>query len=202
MILNAYAVLDVFLSLLRLGLGLLVVGLALVGGWAWLRRTPAAEDRKTVEDRCYLLFLLAHLLLWVNLASWPILYLLLQSYVPEWPGTMCIYGVTRIGTGSLGVTRWLPVLLATLQVMKPALVFVSGAWLVLYLINRGTRTAPLTGRVLVALLVCGLLAVGDAATEITYLAISKKRDVPQVGCCAVALDEQNPTTSLLPTMRS
>src|SRR5205823_540731 len=86
MILNTYAVLDAFLSLLRLGLGLLVLGLGLSVWVAWLRSAPGGENRKALEDRCYLLFLLAGLLLALNVVSWPIMYLLLQSYVPEWPG--------------------------------------------------------------------------------------------------------------------
>src|SRR3712207_9054229 len=118
MILNAYAVLDGFVSLLRLGLGLLVLGLGFSAWWTWARYAPAAEDRKALEDRCYLVFLLASLLLWLNVASWPIFYLLLQSYVAEWPGVMCIYGVTRIGTGSVGPSRFLPALVTTLQVTK------------------------------------------------------------------------------------
>src|SRR5438034_2096252 len=102
MILNAYAVLDAFVSFLRLGLGFLVLWLGLSAWWMWVRHAPVNEGRKALEDRCYLLFLLAGLLLALNVLSWPIFYLLLQSYVVEWPGIMCIYGVTRIGVGSIG----------------------------------------------------------------------------------------------------
>ena len=55
----------------------------------------------------------------LGLASWPLLYLLLQSYVPEWPDVMCIYGVTRVGAGSVGASRFLPGLVTALQVLKP-----------------------------------------------------------------------------------
>src|SRR5437016_3685004 len=101
MILNSYAVVDAFLSLLRLALALWVIGL---GGFAWWasRRPVNPEQRKGLEDRTYLVCMLGLLLLALNLASWPVLYLLLQSYVPQWPGVMCIYGVTRIGEGSIG----------------------------------------------------------------------------------------------------
>lgn len=185
MILNAYAVLDAFLSLLRLGLGLSVLGLAFftVRTWFRLPAGEAPELRKPLEDRYYLLFLMAGLLLWLNIVSWPLLYLLLQSYVPEWPGVMCIYGVTRIGAGSIGISRYLPPLLTALQAMKPALVFLSGAWFVLHLVNRRTRTAPLTGRVLGVLVAAALLATVDAAAEATYLAIPKKEDFLSAGCC-------------------
>ncbi len=103
MILNAYAILDTFVSLLRLPLGLLVLGL---GGAAWRhsRRGASPEDRKALEERNHLLALL---LLGLNLGSWALLYLLLQSYVPEWPGATCIYGVLLLGAGSVGSSRFL-----------------------------------------------------------------------------------------------
>jgi hypothetical protein len=198
MILNAYAVLDGFVALMRLGLGLLVLGLGAVAWRTWGRRAAVEEDRKALEDRCYLLFLLGGFLLGLNVVAWPVFYLLLQSYVPEWPGVMCIYGVTRIGAGSLGPSRFLPPLVTALQVAKPALVFLSGAWFVLYLVNRRTRTAPLTGRVLVLLLAAGLLAVADGAAEVAYLAIPKKEEFLSAGCCAGAFDTQSHAARFLP----
>ena len=85
---------------------------------------------EAVERNAYLMMTLALVLLGLGLASWPLLYLLLQSYVPSWPGVMCIDGVTRIGTGSLGASRFLPGLLTALQVFKPLLMLMGGAWLV------------------------------------------------------------------------
>src|SRR5579885_2571782 len=165
MILNAYAVLDAFVSLLRLGLGLSILYL---GAFAWRtwRRNRESVNGPSSEDRLHLLLLLAGVMLWLNVLSWPTFYLLLQSYVPEWPGVMCIYGVTRIGTGSLGFSRFLPPLVTALEMLKPGLVFLSGAWFVLYRINRRTDNAPLTGRVLALLVAPGSLAVADAAAEI------------------------------------
>jgi hypothetical protein len=198
MILNGYAVLDGFLSLLRVVLGLLVLGLGSAAWWSWRRRAAQPETRKALEDRCYLLFMLAGLLLVLNILSWPVFYLLLQSYVPEWPGVMCIYGVTRIGTGSIGPARFLPGLVTALQTTKPFLVFLSGAWFVLYLLNRRTSTAPLTGRVLVVLLAAGLLGTGDAAAETAYLGIPKKEEFHSSGCCTAAFDAVDSPARFLP----
>ena len=198
MIVNAYAILDAFVSLLRLGLGLLVVALGLFAWRLWRRSALHAEERETLENRCHLLLLLASVLLWLNVASWPIFYLLLQSYVPEWPGVMCIYGVTRIGSHGIGISRWLPPLLAALQVMKPALIFLSGAWFVLHLIDRRTRTAPLLGRVLLLLSGAGLLAVADAASETAYLLIPKKEEYLSAGCCVGVFDEEAGPSRFLP----
>jgi hypothetical protein len=188
MILNSYAVLVAFVGLLRLLVGLLVLGLG-AAAWRAGARAVTPEGRSELEDRGYLVFLLTLLLLGLNLASWPLLYLLLQSYVPEWPGVMCIYGVTQVGAGSLGPSRFLPDLLRLLQLTKPALVFAGGAWFVLYWLNRRTATAPLRNRLFAVLLPLGLLAVADAAAELTYIAIPKKEEFVTGGCCTCAFDE-------------
>jgi len=182
MILNSYAVLIAFVGLLRLLLGLLVLFLG-VAAWRAARRPANAGDRDVLADRFYLLFLMALLLLGLNLASWPLLYLLLQSYVPEFPGVMCIYGVTRIGEGSTGHARYLPDLVRLLQITKPALVFVGGGWFVLYLLNRRSQTAPLLPPLLLLLLPLGALATADAVAELAYVAIPKAEEVPAGGCC-------------------
>jgi hypothetical protein len=201
MILNAYAVLDAFVSLLRLGLGLSILTLVWFAWRAGRRQNLEPEGRQTLEDRLHLLLLLAGVLLWLNILSWPTFYLLLQSYVPEWPDVMCIYGVTRIGTGSLGVSRFLPPLVTALQAMKPALVFLSGAWFVLHLVNRRTRTAPWTGRVLALLLASGLLGIADAATELAYLVIPKKEEFLSAGCCTMAYGDDSDAGRFLPKIR-
>jgi hypothetical protein len=188
MILNAYAVLAVFLSALRILLALPVLFLG-IRAYSRLRLTATAEGRLALEDQTYLLILLAIALLGLSLASWPLLYLLLQSYVPEWPGVMCIYGVTQVGKGSLGASRYLPGLVQALEVIKPALVFLSGAWFVLYWINRQTGTGPLLSRVVLGLVAFGALGVVDAAAEASYVLIPKKEESLAVGCCTQAFDE-------------
>jgi hypothetical protein len=197
MILNAYAVLDGSVALLRLvlGLALLVLG---ASAWRLWVRPAGPEGRTSLEDRCYLLAVLAVVLLALSLVSWPLFYLLLQSYVAEWPGVMCVYGVTRIGTGTRGPSRLLPGLVTVLQLTKPALVFASGAWFVLYLADRRTATAPLRGRILLALLALGLLAVLDAAAEGAYLGIPKKEEFVSAGCCTEAFDSESRAARFVP----
>ncbi len=197
MILNPYAVLALSAAVLRLAVAVLVTGMGLLA-WREGRRRLAPEARAGLEDRNYLLFSLGLLLLGLSLVSWPLLYLLLQSYVPEWPGVMCVYGVTRVGTGSSNASRFLPGLLQALQLTKPALVFLGGAWFALYLVNRRTQTAPLTNRVVAALVAVGLLAGGDAAAEAAYLLIPKKEEFASVGCCAPAFDGPGHGTGLAP----
>jgi len=198
MILNAYGILDLFLVLVRLSLGLFVF---FSGCFCWQQgfQSESAEKQQSLEDRCYLLFLAALVLLSINVVSWPILYLLLQSYVPEWyPRVMCIYGVTQIGSGSVGISRFLPGLLQTLQAIKPVLVFLSGCWFVLYLINRRTQTAPLRARLVATLILLGLVAVTDAVVEGAYLLIPKKEVQLSTGCCTEAFDGADRASRFLP----
>jgi hypothetical protein len=197
MIVNAYAVLDIFTSLARLLLGLLVIGLAF-STW-WQRRGDLAAEQKTrIEDRFYLLVLLGLFLVVLNITSWPLLYLLLQSYVPQWPGVMCIYGVTQVGKGSLGTSRFLPVLLTALQLLKPALVFLTGAWFVLYSINRRTMTAPLMPALLVFTILLGVVAVADSTAESAYLVIPKKEEFLSAGCCSGAIESDSQAARFVP----
>jgi hypothetical protein len=193
-ILNPYAALDGLVSLMRLGLGVVVSFLAASLCVAGPR--PAPEERAAREARSYLLYLLAGLLLALNVLSWPLLYLLLQSYVTEWPGVMCVYGVTRVGANSLGISRLLPPLLTTLQAAKPLIVFASGAWLVLYLINRRTRTAPLSGRVALVVAASAMLASADALAELAYLFIPKKEEFLEAGCCTALFLDAGPSRFL------
>lgn len=178
MILNAYSVLAAFLAAVQLLLGIAVTA----AGVAALRG-PRHDD---AEARFYLPFLLATVLVAVAAVSWPLLFLLLQSWVPEWPGVMCIQGVTRVGENGFGPERWLPRLLDALQWTKPLLAFLTGAWLLLHLANRRTRTGPLTRRVLLAMVAAGVVAAADATAEGAYLFIPKQESSFASGCCTIA----------------
>src|SRR5947199_113455 len=59
MILNGNAVLDGFITLLRLSSGLLVIVLAAFA-WRQWRRAALPDHRQTLEDRSYLLFRLPY----------------------------------------------------------------------------------------------------------------------------------------------
>ncbi len=188
MILNTYAVLVVFIASLRLGISILVVGLGLRALWTG-RPDLRPDSHEVAGNRFYLLFLLSLVLLGLNVASWPLLYLLLQSYVMEFPGVMCIYGVTQIGEGSLGPARHLPTLVTLLQIMKPALMFLGGAWFALYLLNRRTALGPLRPRLLALMLPLGMLAAADATAELAYVTLPKKEEMPSAGCCTAVRAE-------------
>ncbi len=199
-ILNPFSVVAAFAAVLRVVLGVLVV----VVGVRALRRPSGAG-----EERYHLLLGLGVTLLGLGVLSWPLLYLVLDSYVPAnggpaWPGVMCGQGVARVGTGSVGPASLLPGLLAFLAVMKPLLVFVAGACLVLHLADRQRRTGALARRALAAFTLFGVLAVADSAAETGYLLIPKQEKFLAAGCCAAhaAAEAPPPPVAPPPTQRA
>jgi hypothetical protein len=188
---SGYVALGAFLGTLEFAAAVwaLVVGLR---GWFAYRgrlfsgggRPDAAQER--LEEQTYLLALLGYLVLGVSLISWLVFYLMLDSFVPQWPGAMCIYGVTQIGLGSNGIYGWLPKLVSLVQILKPALVFAAGAALVLYQFYRHLGTRTLLPRVASLFSVVAVMASLDATTALAYLAIPKRENVPTSGCCSAS----------------
>src|SRR5262245_20009950 len=160
MISNAYGVTCAFFAVLRLLFSLTILGQSVA--ILWSGRSSISRASPT-ESRFHLVTLSAFTLTAMNLASWPLIYLLWDSYVPEWPGIMCIYGVTQIGRGTYGAARFLPLLIRCLEFIKPAAVFLTGAWFTLYWINRSSTSEPLTRRVLISLVVVGVIGIADCA---------------------------------------
>lgn len=200
MLLNGYTVLSVFLCVTRLLIAVAVVAVGL-SVRRMLKHSSGIDQQQTIENRGYLLFLSASVLIALNVVSWPVLYLVLQSYVREWPAIMCIYGVTKIGAGTIGASRFLPALVTTLQWTKPLVVFVSGAGFVLYLINRRTPSGPILNRVLLALLLTGGVTVADSLVEIGYLTIPKSEVRVAGGCCTTTLEAVTQASKFTPGLR-
>ena len=181
MILNAFSVLAGFLALLR---GILAIVLLVLAVRALRRRRTLAPE-STSERGLWLMVSLSTVLFGLCIVSWPLLYLALQSFVPEWPGVMCIQGVTQVGSNSVGPARHLPGLLGFLQASKPALVFLAGAWLVLHRARKGVAHGTQTVPALLAVMAFGMIAVSDASAEMTYFVIPKAETFLAAGCCAV-----------------
>jgi len=180
MISNPYSVIAAFVACVELLLGVLTLAM----GLAALRRPRTAEAAAASESRYQLLFLLALVLAGIGVVAVPLLYLTLGSYVPQWPGVMCIQGVTRVGSGSVGASAWLPRLLWALALLRPAAVFIAGAWIALHVANRRTRTAPLTRWVLALLATAGVLSLLAAIAQLAYLFIPKVDTYLATGCCS------------------
>ena len=123
-------------TVILLGIAVLTALLALPIGWGALalhRKMNLAvtgEERDAAENRASLLLLAGVTVLFVKLFVWPLYYAALQSCIPHVQGAMCIYGVMQAR----------PALSAVSQILKPAVFFSSGAWLVLN--HLSGRTGP------------------------------------------------------------
>ena len=107
---------------------------------------------------------------------WPWFYFMLQSFVSEVPGAMCMFGVTQI----------LPSTVTFLQIIKP-ISFLSwaGGCCVITLINL-LPTAPLAREnLLFLLIVCGVL-LADGMGDIYY--VIRMKPLMSVSCCATFFD--------------
>lgn len=156
---------------------------ALLGGAALLlalREFRAAAD-PAEEHRRPLLALVAGTLLVLSLASVPLFHLLLASFVPRWPGIMCVEGVRRIGTGSLGAAGWLPAILAVLDATRLLVPFAAGAWWILRRLPG--PPAPTVRRAAIAAAALGAVAFLDGALATAYVVIPKAEVYPTAGCC-------------------
>jgi hypothetical protein len=184
LILNVFTLTVIFTSLLTLVL--LVIG---AGSTLLLRlreKEQAGREHETsLENRLYLVFLLVAAALLCRGLSWPLFYLMLQSFIPDVPGAMCIFGTTQV----------MPALIRSLEVLKPILFFLIGAWFIVYGIDRSTKAYSLTSRkFLFFWALCslaGLDAIGDMALAITYA----PPGIP-VTCCTVIGDIQFPVARI------
>jgi hypothetical protein len=170
MIVNKYSVLSLFVD--SLGLVLAVV-LATTASWAaWrIHRGRGELDASRAEQSIHLATLVAMVCLAILVIGWPLLYAMLDSFVPEIPGAMCIYGVTKV----------MPVANALVQAARPALIYVLGAWLLLESMRRQSGLRARRSRGMIALvLLAGLLAIGQGA-EIYY--VVKVDSLNEVSCC-------------------
>ncbi len=184
MLINAPSIVAGGLALLQCVLAI-TVSVHAVGALRLATRARNAEERDAAETARLRPVVAAVGVLVVAAASWPLLIAVLDSHVGEWPGTICIQGVTRIGERSLGSARFLPLLLDTILVTKPLLLLAAAAWVAAHAILRRApgRSGTLGPWLLLGL---GTLAAVDAVAELTYLVIPKEDDILATGCCLVA----------------
>jgi hypothetical protein len=177
MILNGLTQFSLASAALRLVLCGVMIGVAV------------SAVRKGTKSDCdsgaaVLVTMLALLIGSLALLSWPMYFATLQSYVEQWPGTMCIYGVLQVGGGS-GDARWMPLVAEAVIWIKPLLALSLGAWCVAHLLNRTTHEGQLERTVVTLVLTLGLFGGIDAALEGGYLLTPKRNASPAPGCCVV-----------------
>ncbi len=147
--------------------------------------TPS-ETKGKFEQMGYLIFLLACVAIAIRMLAWPWFYFMLQSFVPEVPGAMCMFGVTQI----------LPSTVTFLQIIKPVSFFIMGSWLLCYYIDKSTPTAPLARKnLLFLLIVCGVL-LADSIADMYY--IIRMKPLMSVSCCATFFDMPLRPSAMIP----
>ena len=133
MIVNKYSILMLFMAGLGLALAGVLAATALWAAWR-IRGSRGEQEASGAERSMHLATLVAVVCLAILVIGWPLFYAMLDSFVPEIPGAMCIYGVTRV----------MPVATALIQAATPAVIFILGAWLLLEHVRRQSGLARAT----------------------------------------------------------
>jgi len=185
MIVNIYTLIMLFVAIFSLSLGGFLF-LLTIRTLISFKTTVPLEDKSNFERKGYLVFLLACVTLSIRMLAWQWFYFMLQSFVSEVPGAMCMFGVTQI----------LPSTVTFLQIIKPVSFFIMGGWLLCYYIDKSTPTAPLARNNLYFLLiVCGVLLV-DCAVDIYY--VLRMKPLMSVSCCATFFDMPLRPSAMIP----
>lgn len=185
MIINIFTIISLFIAAVSAVLGLFQAGVSLYLYKKW-GGARTGEERTRLEDFAYLVLLIASVILFVRLLSWPLFYATLNSYVPEIQGAMCVAGVCQIqGAMAKG-----------LQTIKPLVFFFVGGWLLLNMLDRSTKTGPLMQKKFLFLSLVSLLILGDSVGEMTYLI--KFKATSSVACCTTIFDIPSRSSAMIP----
>ena len=185
MIINIYTLVMLFVAFVSLSLGGFLL-YATVRVLSRFETSAPFETKSNFEQKGYLIFLIACVALSIRMFAWPWFYFMLQSFVPEVPGAMCMFGVTQI----------LPSTVIFLQIIKPIAFFIMGGWLLCYYIDKSTPTTPLARKNLFfLLLVCSVLLT-DSITDIYY--VLRMKPLMSVSCCATFFDVPLRPSAMIP----
>jgi len=185
MIVNIFTIVMLFIAVLSVALGGYLFYATLKTLYHFQTVIPV-EAKSKFEEKGYLIFLLACVALSVRMFAWPWFYFMLQSFVSEVPGAMCIFGVTRV----------LPDTVTFLQIIKPISFFVMGGWLLCYYVDKSIPTSPLARRNLLFLLpICGVL-LADSIGDIYY--VIRMKPLVSVSCCATFFDAPLRPSAMIP----
>lgn len=185
MIINIYTFIMLFSAAVSLVMGAIILPLSykLATNWGKEKNSDAIER---LERTGYLVLLIACVILAIRMASWPFFYFTLNSYVPEVPGAMCMFGVTQILHGAVGF----------LQIIKPVAFFVMGGWFLLYYIDNQTKTAPLTVRKFTFLAIISAIILADSIGDLYYFI--RMKPLMTVSCCATFYDIPVRPSAMIP----
>ncbi len=185
MILNALSIILIFIGVLSALLAIWggISSLILYRKWG---KSFTPEEKTSLEDRSYLVFLIMVIVLLIRLINWPLFYVTLQSFVSDIEGAMCIFGVTQVK----------PDFTLFLEFLKPITFFLIGGWLILHQLDRSTKTSPLMRRKLLLLSIIGLFVLVDSFGDL-FLMIGITPE-SLVSCCTTITDILNRPTRTTP----
>lgn len=185
MILNALSITMIFIGVLSALLAIWggISSLILYRKW---KRSSRPEEKTSLEDRSYLVFLIMVIVLLIRLINWPLFYGTLQSFIHDIEGAMCIFGVTQV---KVSLTRFL-------EFLKPITFFLIGGWLILHILDRATKTSPLIKRELLLLSVISLFVLIDSMGDILLMIGIAPESL--VSCCTTVTDILNRPTRTTP----
>jgi len=186
MILNPFALTALFVGTISLALTAGSVFSALYFYRQW-KRCESADEKARIGIRIHLSLLLLLTAFLLRLVSWPLFYILLQSYIPIVTGAMCIFGVTRV----------MPAFVAFLQILKPLAFFLIGGWLIFYGLDLSLKIPFLAGKSIRFLTIASAVAAVDCAAELLFIFLFTPPGVA-VSCCTAVADLVMPATPLLP----
>lgn len=147
---------------------------ATLHAWGIARSSRGAgfEEAYALEKRYYLLSTVVGVIVVSRMMALGLYWAVLETLIPLIPGAMCMWGVLQAGSPY----SWID------TVMKPLVLYVYGAWLVLDSINRRVSSAPLTGTLSRGFLFLLPFLLVDAGTDLAFFAQLVPVSVP---CCTV-----------------
>jgi len=185
MVLNVFSITTIFV-------GIISAVLIAWGGvhsfilFVRLGRPLTLEEKTKIENRSYLVLLIAVVTLAIRLFSWPLFYTTLWSFVPDIEGAMCIFGVTQVK----------PAFTKFIETVKPFVFWLIGAWLLLHVLDQATKTSPLMRRRLLLLSLVSIIVFIDSIGEAVL--VTQIRPGSPVSCCTTVTDLLNRPTRTTP----
>ena len=146
-----------------------------------------SEKITDFESKTRLLLLVVSVVIVVRLLAMPIFYWALESAVPDIPGAMCAFGVSRV----------LPGLTRALQYLQFPVLFLGVGWLLLNAVDGETRYHPFLRRKLYAFTAISIPIVLESLGDF-YLFFSIRPPVTfSLSCCSTVADVVSRPTALV-----
>ncbi|NNG08072.1 MAG: hypothetical protein HKM90_10125, partial [Desulfobacteraceae bacterium] len=186
MILHTPTVLILFASFVTAVLG--IYGGIFAFRSARLSGGDLTSDKITdLESKTRFLLIVVSVVIVVRILAMPIFYWALESAVPDIPGAMCAFGVTRV----------IPGLTRTLQYLQFPVLFLGVGWLLLNAVDGKTRHQPFLPRKLYAFSAISIPIVLESLGDLYLFSSIKPPPGSGLSCCSTVADVASRPTALV-----